>query len=272
MQAFSSWAPPGGVLGRLVAAARERVAGLSTRSAELERIAASAAPAPSLADALRAASVTVIAEIKRRSPSRGAINPTMDAATRARRYVEGGASALSVLTEPTEFGGSTDDLIAVCGAVAVPLLRKDFHVAPVQLAEARALGASAALLIVRALAPDELPALVRTARELGLETLVEVRDERELDRALDAGARIIGVNSRDLETLEVDARTPDLLLPRIPPDVVAVHESGVKTRADVERAASAGADAVLVGSALSSAPDGVHAVRLLTGVASVGRG
>ena len=235
-------------------------------------MAAGAPVVPSLADALRASSVTVLAEIKRRSPSRGAINATLDAASRARCYVEGGAAALSVLTEPVEFGGSNEDLAVVGAAVAVPLLKKDFHVAPLQLVEARALGAAAALLIVRALAPDELPALVRIARELQLETLVEIRDERELERALDAGARVIGVNTRNLETLEVDVRTAERLLPRIPADVVAVHESGVASRADVERAAATGADAVLVGSALSAAADAVSAVRALGGVARRDRG
>ena len=232
----------------------------------------SASPAPSLAGALRTTTVAVLAEIKRRSPSKGAINAVMDAPSQARRYVEGGAAALSVLTEPLSFGGSNDDLVAVRAAVGVPLLKKDFHVAPVQLVEARALGAAAALLIARALPPGELAALAEVARELQLEILVEVRDERELDRALEAGARIVGVNTRNLETLEVDAGTAERLLPRIPAGVVAIHESGVATRADVERAALSGADAVLVGSALSGADDAAAAVRSLTGIARRGRG
>jgi indole-3-glycerol phosphate synthase len=214
----------------------------------------------------------VLAEIKRRSPSKGAINDGLDAPLRAREYVAGGAAALSILTEPTSFGGSNDDLIAVRAAVSVPLLRKDFHVAPVQLLEARALGAAAALLIARALSPDELPPLVRLAHEIGLEALVEVRDEHELERALAAGARIVGVNTRNLETLAVDAATAERLLPKIPAEVVAIHESGIAIRADVERASAAGADAVLVGAALSASSDPVAAVRDLCGVPRRGRG
>ena len=173
---------------------------------------------------------------------------------------------MSILTEPAHFGGSTDDLIAVRRAIGLPVLKKDFHVAPVQLLEARALGASAALLIVRAVSPETLRELMATGRALGLELLVEVRDEAELELALGEGADMVGVNNRDLETLHIDAATSDRLIPLIPADVVAIAESGVSTRADVERYAAVGADAVLVGSSLSAAADPVEATRSMADV------
>jgi indole-3-glycerol phosphate synthase len=172
-----------------------------------------------------------------------------------------------VLTEPERFGGSLDDLREVSGTVPVPVLRKDFIVDPLQLFEARALGASAALLIARALSPRQLIALVAAARGAGIEPLVEIRGERELDHALAAGARVIGVNNRNLETLEVDPGTAARVIPLIPSGIVAVAESGVTTRRDAEAAAAIGADAILVGSALSLASDGAAAVRALAGVA-----
>jgi indole-3-glycerol phosphate synthase len=213
----------------------------------------------------------VIAEVKRRSPSKGAIAPGLSAAEQARAYAAGGAAALSILTEPERFGGRDADVGEALAATRIPVLKKDFHVAPLQLIEARALGASAALLIVRAVPPRELIGLVRLADELGLETLVEIRDERELDVALAADARVIGVNNRNLETLAIDLATCDRVLPLIPGDRVAVFESGVHGPADVVRAAEAGADAVLVGSSVSAAVDPAAAVRALTGVARVGR-
>jgi len=227
---------------------------------------------PSLKAALRRPTVAVIAEIKRRSPSKGELNITMDAVHQAGAFERGGAAAISVLTEPEFFGGSLDDLRAVRGAVRVPVLRKDFHVQPTQLLEARLAHASAALLIARALSPELLPELVQYAKRRQLETVVEVRDESELRRAIDAGAEIIGVNSRNLETLEVDPRVPERIVPKIPPDIVASWESGVSTKADVERAASFGADAVLVGSALSKSSDPEALVRELSQVKRVGRG
>jgi indole-3-glycerol phosphate synthase len=177
-----------------------------------------------------------------------------------------------VLTESAHFGGSPSDLVAVRSAVSLPVLKKDFHVRPIQLLEARALGASAALLIVRALAPDRLREMLDVARRLELEALVEVRDEAELDRALECGATMIGVNNRDLETLVIDATTAERLVPRIPAHVIAVAESGVASRADVERYAARGADAVLVGSSISAAADPVQATRALAGVPRRARG
>ena len=272
MQAVSRWTPPTGTLGALVAAARVRAAALAPRRGELERQAISRASAhgpASFADALRRADVAVIAEVKRRSPSKGAIAPELAADVQARRYVDGGAAALSILTEPDRFGGDISDLDAARAAVAVPLLKKDFNVEPVQLLEAAAHGAAAALLIARALPPDVLVALARDARALGLEPLVEVRDEAELEAALRAEATVIGVNNRNLESLAIDAATGDRLLPLIPARCVAIWESGVTTAADVGRAAAAGADAVLVGSSVSAAGDPAAAVRSLTGIARV---
>lgn len=270
MQAVSAWTPPTGTLGALVAAARVRAGALAARRAELERRAVdrvSAAEPPAFAAALRRADVAVIAEVKRRSPSKGDIAPGLSGAVQATRYVDGGAAALSILTEPDRFGGSIADLDAARAAVGVPLLRKDFNVEPVQLLEAAAHGASAVLLIARALPPAALAALARDARALGLEPLVEIRDEAELDAALRAEATLIGVNNRNLETLAIDAATGDRMLPLIPARCVAIWESGVQSPDDVRRAAGAGADAVLVGSTVSAAADPAAAVRALTGVA-----
>jgi indole-3-glycerol phosphate synthase len=255
-----------GTLGRIVAEAHLRAAALAQDADALAAAAAVTPAGPSLAASLRGQSVAVLAEVKRRSPSKGAIAESLDAVAQARAYEAGGAAGISILTEPAHFGGSTADLRAVRAALGIPVLKKDFHVAAIQLVEARALGASAALLIARALGPDDLVAMLETGRALGLELLVEVRDEAELARALDAGATMIGVNNRDLETLVIDPRTCDRLLPHIPRAVLAVAESGVAGRADVERYAACGADAVLVGSSLSSSADATRATRGLAGV------
>jgi len=225
----------------------------------------------SLKRALQRDTVTVIAEIKRRSPSKGELNGQLDAAAQARALERGGAAAISVLTEPDFFGGSLDDLRTVRGAVRLPTLKKDFHVHESQLLEARLAHASAVLLIARALSPHELPYLVHQARRQQLEVVVEVRSADELARALDAGADIIGVNSRNLETLEIDPGVPEELVPSIPAHIVAIWESGVASRADVERAAKFGADAVLVGSALSRSSDPEALVRELSQVPRTGR-
>ncbi len=266
MQAFLRWTPPGGTLGTICQESEARAARLAARSADLERLAATAPAAPSLVSALRGSHIAVIAEVKRRSPSKGAIAPGLNAVEQARAYVEGGAAAISVLTEPDHFSGSLEDLVAVRAGVAVPALRKDFHVRPIQLVEARAAGASAALLIARALDPDRLREMVEVGRALGLELLIEIRDEGELDRALEVGAAMIGVNNRDLESLVIDPTTAERLVPRIPSSIAAVAESGVKTRADVERYATRGADAVLVGSSISAAADPIAATRMLVAV------
>lgn len=231
------------------------------------------APArPSLAHALRRNAVGVLAEVKRRSPSKGDIAPSLDPVAQAEAYRDGGAAGISILTEPKHFGGSAEDLAAVQAGVALPILKKDFHVDVVQLIEARVLGASAALLIARALHPDLLVSLVDEGRALGLELLVEVRDEQELETAIRSKATMIGVNNRNLESLAIDSRTCDRLIPLIPSDVVAVAESGVQSRADVERYAAIGADAVLVGSVLSASRDPRQATRELSGVPRRTRG
>ena len=273
MQA-SHWKPPGGTLGQILDATRERLASLDRPAgpgATSARQPAKATLAPSLTRSLRRDTVTVIAEIKRRSPSKGVLNEAIDAATQARAFEAGGAAAISVLTEPTYFGGSVDDLRDVAAAVGLPLLKKDFHIDARQLSDARDAGASAVLLIARALEPAQLKALVALADQLKLEAVVEVRSEHELQAALDAGARIIGVNSRDLETLEVNERVPRKLMPKLPADVIGIWESGVHTKDDVRRAADCGADAVLVGSALSQASDPESLVRALSRIPRSGR-
>jgi indole-3-glycerol phosphate synthase len=222
-------------------------------------------------DAIKGDAVSVIAEVKRRSPSKGTINASIDSGDQARRYTEGGASAISVLTEPLAFGGSDDDLALVRASTDLPMLKKDFHVTETQIIQASALGASAALVIVRAIEPERVRDLANVARDCDLELVFEIRDETELDVALSAGASIIGVNNRNLETLEIDASTVDRLIPLIPPHIAAIAESGYSSRDQVERAARAGADAVLVGSAISGADDPTSAVRALTGVKTAAR-
>jgi len=219
------------------------------------------------ARALRQAEgIAVIAEIKRRSPSAGGLNDAIDAPARAREYVTGGAAAVSVLTEPERFGGDLADLAAVAHATAAPALRKDFIVAELQLDEAVAAGAAAVLLIARALPPARLHALGAAAHARGLGVLAEVRTAQELDAALAISHAVIGVNTRDLETLAVIPEVAERLVPLVPADRIAVFESGIRSRADVERAAECGADAVLVGSALSLAQDPRAAVAALAAV------
>jgi indole-3-glycerol phosphate synthase len=267
VQALSSaatWEPAGGTLGELTKASLQRAEASEPLMAELRARAFDQPAAKPFAGALRGSTVSVIAEVKRASPSKGAIAPGLNAAQQASRYVAGGAAAISVLTEPTRFGGSLDDLASVAAAVAVPVIRKDFIVAPVQLWEARAAGASAALLIVRALAPDLLQRLVDSAQEAGLALLVEVRDEGELARALQVGAGVIGVNNRNLETLVIDPTTAPRLIRSIPVACIAVAESGISRVEDVLPAAAAGADAILVGGAISAASDARAAVAALT--------
>jgi indole-3-glycerol phosphate synthase len=274
VQAFSSparWSPPAGVLGELTAAAFARAEQARPRLQELRDACRDARPAIPFGDALRGDFIRVIAEVKRASPSKGDIARGLDAATRAAEYVAGGAAAISVLTEPSRFGGALNDLKSVSARVMAPTIRKDFIVDPVQLWEARAAGASAALLIVRALAPDELPRLMDAVRECGLEAIVEVRDLNELERAIAANARVIGVNNRNLETLVIDPATAPSIIPSIPRECIAVAESGMREPADVTASARAGADAILVGSAVSAAGDGTAAVRALSSIARVSR-
>jgi indole-3-glycerol phosphate synthase len=210
--------------------------------------------------ALKREAVTVIAEVKRSSPSRGALAAIADPAALARDYEAGGAAVVSVLTEQRMFHGSLADLEAVRKAVEIPLLRKDFIYHSYQLWEALAYGADLVLLIVAALDQSALVSLVERAHSLGLTPLVEVHDELEVDRAVDAGARVIGINARDLRTLEIDRTLFARIAPRIPGGIVKVAESGVRSPHDLFAYASAGADAVLVGEGLVTDKDPRQAV------------
>jgi indole-3-glycerol phosphate synthase len=223
-------------------------------------------PARPFEAALRRGTPAIVAEIKRASPSAGKIAEA-DAATRAKAYEAAGAAAVSVLTEPTRFDGTLADLRAVHLAVGVPVLRKDFLVHPTQVIESRVEGADAVLLIAACLSVPELRALVRAAADLGMGALVETHSRRDLDKALATDAAVIGVNARDLETLAVDPSRALDLLGEVPDDRVAVFESGISSRDDVERAAAAGARAVLVGEALMRASDPAAALRELRGAA-----
>jgi indole-3-glycerol phosphate synthase len=214
--------------------------------------------------------VAVIAEVKRASPSAGSIadpNP----ATQAAAYMAGGAAAVSVLTEPWHFGGSLDDLRVVATAVDVPVLRKDFLVHPTQLIEARAAGADTVLLIAASLDDAELATMLAVARELGMEPLVETHTDDDLARVLATDAEVVGVNARDLGSLEVDLDAALVRLASIPPSRVAVLESGIGSRAQVEAAVDAGASAILVGEALMRAPDPIVQLRVLRGAAPADR-
>ena len=199
--------------------------------------------------------VRLIAEVKRASPSQGVIKDDLDPAAQARAYAEAGAAAVSVLTDERYFRGSLDDLVAVRRQISVPVLRKDFVVDEYQLWESRAAGADAILLIVAALDPSALGDLLQAVKGVGLAALVEVHTAPELEQALGAGAPVIGVNNRDLQTLATTLEPSLSLLPRIPPGPVAVSESGIFTAADVRRLVAAGAHAVLVGESLLKAPD-----------------
>ena len=244
---------------------------LATRAAHTpyDEVVAAAAATPAPRDPMphfRAPGTSVIAEVKRRSPSKGALADIPDPAELAAAYARGGAAAISVLTEARRFSGSLADLRAVRAAVETPLLRKDFIVEGYQLLEGRAAGADLALLIVAALADDDLRRLHDQARELGLTVLVEVHDEPETERAVALGAELIGVNARNLKTLEVDDATFAKLAPLVPADRVLVAESGISGPADVARYAADGARAVLVGEALVKDGDPVAAVRAMRGV------
>lgn len=246
----------GGFLEAMVTARKARIAreygGLTP--ADRERLACCARPPRDFAAALTGRpDVAVIAEVKKASPSAGPIAPDAEASKQALHYQDGGAAAISVLTEPESFGGSFTDLSDVADAVDIPVLAKDFTVDPAQLFVARGHGADAVLLMVSVLG-DEVAAYLDLAATLGLQALVEVHAPAELDIAERAGARVVGVNSRDLRTLEVDpARARELVREAAGRGMTVVAESGVKTRGDVEAAAAAGASAVLVGETLMRA-------------------
>jgi indole-3-glycerol phosphate synthase len=220
----------------------------------------------SFADALCGSSLRVIAEIKRRSPSKGDLNVDLDPAAVAAEYERGGAACLSVLTDTEFFGGAPSDLVAARGACSLPVLRKDFTVDRRDVVDARLMGADAILLIVAALDDDELASLQELATSLGLAALVEVHDERELDRAVDAGASIIGVNQRDLTTFEIDRELAAKLAPRMPDGIVRVAESGIRDADDALAVATVGYDAVLVGESVVTSGDHAAAVAALAEV------
>lgn len=254
-------------LNAIVAVTRTRVEALRTTAAELER-AAQDAPRPRPFPRHPGATLGVIAEVKRRSPSQGTIREDLDPVVHARAYARGGAVAVSVLTDEAHFGGSIDDLRRVAAAVTVPLLRKDFVIDESQIHEARAAGASAVLLITRILSARELQRLAGVVRALAMTPLIEVHEAAELDAALAAGEdqSVLGINARDLDTFQTDLQSAEALIRRIPVGVPVVAESGIETRADVERLASAGADFVLVGTSVARQPNPEQAVRALVGV------
>lgn len=245
---------------------------LEVKRAEIELLrqhppSAAASSAPEFGDALRGPGLAVIAEIKRRSPSRGDLARSLDVASAARAYAAGGASAISCLTDRRFFGALAGDVVQARGA-GLPVLRKDFLIDEIQIDESVDLGFSAILLIARILPPGRLETLHGHAASRGLDVLLEVHDEAEVDRALAAGASIIGVNNRDLATLEVDPGRALRLRARIPVGVVSVAESGVASRDDVRRIEDAGFDAVLIGEALVTSSDPVTKLMNLMGTAA----
>jgi indole-3-glycerol phosphate synthase len=259
------------VLDEILIAKREEVARLVPQRAEFEAAAADAAPPRDFAGAIRqragGGSVAVIAEIKRRSPSKGLLAPDLDAAATAASYTAGGAVCLSVLTDGDYFGGSLADLRAARAACPLPVLRKDFTLEAVQLYEARAAGADAILLITAALPDDALLAdLVALAAELDLSALVEADDEQGLERALAAGATLVGITNRDLRTFGEDLGTSERLSAMLPPGTLAVAESAIRSVDDARRMADAGFAAILVGEALVRSDDPEAATRAMASI------
>jgi indole-3-glycerol phosphate synthase len=254
---------------RDVAARRELTPAQAVRDAAEERLAAD--PPRPFAAALRAPGISIIAEHKRSSPSAGVIRDGLALPDVVGAYERGGAAALSILTEPHSFSGSLEDLAAARAAARLPILRKDFIVDSYQVVESLASGADALLLIVAALTPGDLERLHAEAVALGLGVLVEVHDHRELEVAAGIGAAVIGINNRDLTTLEVDTARTLELRDGVPTDAVVVSESGWRTRNELERLAAAGVDAVLIGEALMRSPDIEGACRALAGARPAGR-
>jgi indole-3-glycerol phosphate synthase len=262
-EAVSGSLSSGSVLDSIVDGVRED---LAVREAQIDfagikKLAAAAPPPRDVLAALREPGIGVIAEVKRRSPSKGALANIPDPAVLAKSYAENGARVISVLTEQRRFGGSLADLDAVRAVVDVPILRKDFVVTPYQVHEARAHGADLVLLIVAALEQNVLDSLLDRVESLGMTALVEVHTEEEADRALEAGAKVIGVNSRNLHTLEVNRSVFGELAPGLPNDVLRIAESGVRGPSDLLTYAGWGADAVLVGEGLVTSGDPGAAVR-----------
>jgi len=256
-------------LDRIVADKREELEATRLRIPfdELKASASDGPPVRPFGEALRGDTVRLIAEVKKASPSRGLLRADFDPVALATAYAGAGAAAVSVLTDARHFQGSLAHLESIRAALrdGPPLLRKDFLFDHYQLYEARVHGADAVLLIAAVLNPALLAELIGLARALGMDALVEVHDELELERALIASARIVGVNNRDLRTFEVDLATTERLRPLVPPEVTLVAESGVLTRADVERLAALPVDAALIGEALVTTPDPAAKIRELFG-------
>lgn len=242
--------------------------GRRMRETPLEELQARLAPARRgrpFSEALIAEGISLIAEMKRASPSKGPIRPGASVTEIVTAYEAAGASACSVLTEGPHFSGSLADLEEARAACRLPLLRKDFIVHPYQLVEARVAGADAVLLIVAALEREQLESLMHGAHDLGLDVLVEVHDEDEIEVAIDVGAEVVGINNRNLHTFETDLATTFRLLPDVPAGTVVVAESGISTRADVQELEEAGVDAILVGESLMRSADPGDAIRSLLG-------
>lgn len=261
------------IIDQIVAGVRQGLAERrqQTPLAELERLVDKYGTHRDFEGALRGEEIKLIAEIKRASPSKGWLRHDLDVATLARSYTQGGATAISVLTEPNWFKGSLTDLAAARQATLLSLLCKDFILDPYQVYEARACGADAVLLIAALLSLSELSALIEIAQGLGMATLVEVHSEPEVEKALEAKANPIGINNRHLADFSVDLETTLKLRPLIPPDVTVVSESGIKSYADVIALKNAGVNAMLVGEALVSSPDPEAKIRELKGEDRVGR-
>jgi len=253
------------VLDSIIEGVREDLAAHRKPLAQLQEAMDTAAPARDPLKTLQSNELSVITEVKRSSPSKGALATIADPASLAEQYENAGASVISVLTESRRFGGSLADLDAVRSRVNIPVLRKDFMVDEYQFFEARAHGADVVLLIVAALSKSQLTDFHQLAEGLGMRALVEVHTHDELERALEISPRIVGINSRNLKTLDVDASAFAQLLPLIPTDVVRVAESGISTRAEVEFAQNNGATAILVGEALVRAANPELAMRELLG-------
>lgn len=253
------------MLDQIISDVRAGLPALHDRAAEVMAAAATMPPARDFAAALAPPGLAIIAEIKRASPSRGVLDSSLDPAARAGSYEEGGAAAVSVLTEPRYFHGAPADLAVVRESVAVPVLRKDFTVDELQIWEARAMGADAVLLIVAALSAAEVSRFLEVAGAAGLAALVEVHNQAEAEIALAAGATIVGVNNRDLTTFDVDLATAEKIGPILAGVSITVAESGICTPEDARRMEAAGYDAILVGESLVTSGDPARAIRALRG-------
>jgi indole-3-glycerol phosphate synthase len=253
------------VLDSIIEGVREDLAARRGSMGALHERIDAQAPALDVHSFLSRDEMNVIAEVKRSSPSKGNLAPISDPAALAEKYQEAGAAVVSVLTEQRRFGGSLADLDAVRSRIEIPVLRKDFMVDEYQFLEARAHGADIVLLIVAALSKSQLKDFYDLATELGMASLVEVHTQSELESAMDIAPRIVGVNSRNLKTLEVSASVFEELIPTIPSSVIRVAESGISTRADVAQAQKAGATAILVGESLVKSGDPISAMRELLG-------